>query len=61
MVITTADEGCTIAIQNVENHIQEVERQLKNKEYYEQLPKDSTQNHQNAINSMKKVLTNKTY
>ena len=52
IVITKTDKGGAILIENLENYIQEAERQLSNKHYYEKLINDPTHNHQNTINFM---------
>ena len=42
IVITTADKGGAVVIQDVEGYVKETERQLKNKEIYRKIIYDPT-------------------
>ena len=50
IIITKADKGGAIVIQDVEKYIKEANRQLHNKEYYKKVNKDLTNMHNTHVN-----------
>ena len=50
IIITKADKGGAIVIQDVEEYIKEANRQLHNKEYYKKVNKDLTNMHNTHVN-----------
>ena len=50
IIITKADKGGAIVIQDVATYITEAERQLGDKEFYERQPRDLTPDHTRQIN-----------
>ena len=51
IIISKADKGGAVVIQNVEDYIKEAERQLGDPDFYQKVERDLTTDHVNQINT----------
>ena len=51
LIISKADKGGAVVLQNVTDYIQEAERQLRDTEFYEKVDRDLTEAHTELINN----------
>ena len=60
IIITKADKGGAIVIQDVDKYVQEANRQLHNKEYYKPVTENLTEKHNKKVNdTINELLTSK--
>ena len=53
IIITKTDKGGAVVILDVDDYINEANRQLNNKEFYKEVPNDSTELNRKKVNAIK--------
>ena len=53
IIITKTDKGGAVAILDVDDYINEANRQLNNKEFYKEVPNDPTELNRKKVNAIK--------
>ena len=53
IIITKTDKGGAVVILDVDDYINEANRQLNNKEFYKEVPNDPTELNRKKVNAIK--------